>query len=154
MVDRPTRAREVDVPDPDAPQLASSRTMRGLLLGAGFLFVGLAALGAVLPLIPTTPFLLLAAACFARSSPRFYRWLLANRLFGALIRQWRATHSIPRKAKITAIGLIVVVGGSSVVFFVTNPWIQTGVALVLLALIVWLLSIPTSPATRADPDAS
>ena len=139
-------------PDSGVPPLARSRSMRGVLLGTGFVFVGLAALGALLPLLPTTPFLLLAAACFARSSPRFYQWLLDNRLFGALLREWRATHSIPRNAKITAIGMIVLVGGSSVVFFLANPWIQGGVTLVLLALIVWLLRIPTSRPRNRDAD--
>ena len=119
--------------------------LRTLLLASGFLFVGLAALGAVLPVLPTTPFLLVAAACFARSSPRFYGWLLANRLFGPLIREWRETRSMPLHAKVSAIGMIALVGGSSVVFFLANPWLQLGVGAVLAGLVGWLLRIPTSP---------
>ncbi len=126
------------------PALIQSRAARTLLLGTGFVFVGLGALGAVLPVLPTTPFLLVAAACFARSSPRFYDWLLANRVFGALIRDWRETRSIAKPVKVTAIVMIGLVGGSSLVFFVANPWAKLGVGATLLALVVWLLSVPTS----------
>ena len=65
----------------------------------GILFVGLAILGAVLPILPTTPFLLVAAACFVKSSPTMHRKLLANKTFGPLIHDWQKYRSIPRKAK-------------------------------------------------------
>jgi len=65
----------------------------------GILFVGLAILGVVLPILPTTPFLLVAAACFAKSSPEMQRRLLANKTFGPLINDWQEHRSIPRKAK-------------------------------------------------------
>lgn len=126
------------------PALIQSRAVRTLLLGTGLVFVGLAALGAVLPVLPTTPFLLVAAACFARSSPRFYDWLLENRVFGSLIRDWRETRSIAKHIKVTAIVMIGLVGGSSLVFFIGNPWAKLGVGATLLVLVVWLLSVPTS----------
>lgn len=72
---------------------------RAVFLCAGFLLVFLAAVGVVLPVLPTTPLLILAAACFARSSPTFYRWLLDNRLFGPYLVQWRRDYSVPREAK-------------------------------------------------------
>jgi uncharacterized membrane protein YbaN (DUF454 family) len=65
----------------------------------GIFFVGLAILGVVLPILPTTPFLLVAAACFAKSSPELQRKLLANKTFGPLIHDWQKYRSIPRKAK-------------------------------------------------------
>jgi uncharacterized membrane protein YbaN (DUF454 family) len=131
--------------DPDAePDPVSSGPLRWLLLAAGFVFVGLAGLGAVLPLLPTVPFLLVAAACFARSSDRFYHWLLANRVFGPTIRDWRETRSMPLRAKVSAIAMVVLVGGSSVLFWVANPWARLAVTLVLLGLIVFLLNTPTS----------
>ena len=65
----------------------------------GIFFVGLAILGVVLPILPTTPFLLVAAACFAKSSPVMQRKLLANKTFGPLIHDWQKYRSIPRKAK-------------------------------------------------------
>ena len=73
----------------------SSAPLRWLLLATGLVFVGLAVLGAVLPVLPTVPFLLVAAACFARSSARFYHWLLSNRVFGPLIWSWRDRAGVP-----------------------------------------------------------
>ena len=72
---------------------------RSCLLALGFLFLALAVVGAFLPVLPTTPFLLVAAACFARSSPAFHRRLLANRVFGPYLVQWQHDHSVPREAK-------------------------------------------------------
>ncbi|WP_374430333.1 YbaN family protein [Tabrizicola sp.] len=93
--------------------------MRGLWLGLGGLFLGLGLLGVVLPVLPTTPFLLLAAGCFARSSPRLHGWLLAHPLFGPPIRDWEENGAISRKAKRLALGsmaavlLVSVVAGLS-----------------------------------------
>src|SRR5690606_16612104 len=74
--------------------------VRWLLLGIGWLCVGLGAVGVVLPLLPTTPFLLLAAACFARASLRFYDWLLNTPVLGQYIEEYRAGLGIPLRAKI------------------------------------------------------
>ncbi len=126
---------------------------RWLLIGIGFACVGLGAVGAVLPLLPTTPFLLVAAACFARSSPRFYKWLLSRPGVGPTIREWRETRTIPGSAKLAAILSIVLVGGSSLVFFVDNPWAKLIMGVGLLSVIGWLLRIPTRP-SRDDSDTS
>jgi uncharacterized membrane protein YbaN (DUF454 family) len=74
-----------------------------LLKIVGLFFVGLAMLGAVLPLLPTTPFLLVAATCFAKSSPRMHKMLLDNKVFGPLIYHWQESRSIPKSAKIIAL---------------------------------------------------
>ena len=71
-----------------------SRAVRVALVVAGTGFVGLGILGAFLPVLPTTPFMLLAAACYARASTRFYNGLLNNRAFGPTIREWRRYRSI------------------------------------------------------------
>ena len=63
----------------------STKTKNGLLVVAGFISIALGVIGIVLPLLPTTPFILLAASCFAKSSPRFHRWLLQHPSFGPLI---------------------------------------------------------------------
>ncbi len=124
--------------------LFNSRWARWALIALGTLFVGLGLLGAVLPLLPTTPFLLLAAACYARGSVRFYRWLLNNRLFGPSIRAWRRDRTMPVKAKRTAIILVVITFGVTIGFFVTG--LITRVLLVLLAagIVFFLLRIPAS----------
>lgn len=80
-----------------------SRLVRGLFLIAGFGFFGLGMVGVVLPVLPTTPFMILAAACFARSSARLERWLLEHRRFGPTLRAWRDNGAIPRRAKATAL---------------------------------------------------
>ena len=92
---------------------AHSRMKRVLLVVAGTLFVALGLIGVVLPVLPTTPFLLLAAACYVRSSRRLYRWLLANRFFGEYIRRFRAGEGIPLATKIWAISLLWLSLGSS-----------------------------------------
>ena len=120
--------------------------VRVALLGAGFVCVGLAALGVFLPLLPTTPFLLVAAACFARSSPRFYRALLGNRVFGPLIRDWREHRAVPLRAKLMAISAIVLVLGSSVLFAVSHPAPRLGLASFGAGLCIWLWRLPTRAA--------
>ena len=99
-------------------QLAPSRVQRVLLLAVGHLSVALAVLGVFLPLLPTTPFLLVAAACYMRASARFYNWLLNNRVFGPMIIDWRRYRAIRLRHKVIAVALIVLTIGSSVVFFI------------------------------------
>ena len=80
--------------------MAKSPLYKGLLVSVGVLSVGLAVAGVFLPLLPTTPFLLLAATCFVRSSDRLYRWLIAHKWFGSYIRNYREHHAITRRAKV------------------------------------------------------
>lgn len=77
-----------------------------LLKITGIFFVALAFIGAFLPLLPTTPFLLVSAACFAKSSPRLHQMLLDNKLFGPIIYHWQQSRSIPKREKIIAISSI------------------------------------------------
>lgn len=86
-----------------APARPLSRLARWLYFAAGLILTGVGIIGAFLPLLPTTIFLILAAACFGRSSPRFEAWLLDHRWFGPPIRAWRATGAIPRRAKVMAL---------------------------------------------------
>ncbi|MGE8546868.1 YbaN family protein [Alcaligenes sp. Marseille-Q7550] len=80
--------------------------MRIILLAAGFVCVALAVAGAVLPLLPTTPFVLLAGWCFARSSPRFHLWLLEHRWLGPYLRNWQDGRGLTRQAKRRALALL------------------------------------------------
>jgi hypothetical protein len=100
-----------------------------LALGVAFFTLGVAA--AFLPLLSTTPFMLLAAACFARSSERFYNWLLANRVFGATVREWQEHRSVRRRTKWIAIVTMAVSLAASTLLFVPDPYLRGALALLV-----------------------
>lgn len=83
-----------------------SRLARALLVACGTLSVALGVLGMFLPLLPTTPFLLLAAVCYARGSERCHRWLLHNRWFGRYIRDYREGRGVTLRHKLAALALL------------------------------------------------
>jgi uncharacterized membrane protein YbaN (DUF454 family) len=119
------------------------REVRGLFFVLGLASVVLGVAGIFLPLLPTTPFLLLAAACFARSSDRFYHWLLNHPLLGATVREWQQYRSIPRRTKWVAIATMAATLAVSVAFFVTHAALQIALALFGVVLAVYLYSIPS-----------
>ena len=101
----------------------------------GFLFLGLGIIGMFLPLLPTTVFILMAAGCFAKSSPRWHSWLLANRTFGPIIKNWEEHRCISCKSRRIAVLSVILFGGYSVVFVLANVYMITfGVALILFTL--------------------
>ena len=121
----------------------ASRFVRGLFIAGGLTCVGLGVAGIVLPVLPTTPFILLAAYCFARASPRLHRWLLDSRTFGPMIREWQTHRAIPWRTKLTAIALMSATMAVSIVFFV-RPWpLQVGLGLLGVGLAIWLYRIPS-----------
>ena len=125
-----------------------SRVARVLFNIAGALALGLGILGIFLPLLPTTPFVLLAAACFARGSERFHAWLLANRTFGPMVFEWERHRSLPYRTKITAIVLMSLTMGVSIVFFVRPLWLKIALGLFAIGLATWMYRIPS----RDRPD--
>ena len=88
------------------PRPAPRTWLRPLFVAGGLLCLGLAVLGLFLPLLPATPFLLLAAACFARSSERLHTWMLQHRHFGPLLRDWETHRAIRPSAKRAATAAI------------------------------------------------
>jgi uncharacterized membrane protein YbaN (DUF454 family) len=93
---------------------------RRLLIAAGTLCAGLGIIGVFVPILPTTPFLLLAAACYMRSSERFYRWLTDNRIFGAYVRNYIEGRGMPIRIKIFTILLLWLTIGLTIAFAVHN----------------------------------
>lgn len=106
-----------------------------ILIVLGWLFIFLGVIGAVLPLLPTTPFLILALACFAESSPRFHRMLLNNKWFGPALAQWEQTKTIRRKIKHKVMLLIIATFGISI--FVLSG--RTGLQLMLVSFCLMVL---------------
>lgn len=86
----------------------------------GFFFLVLATVGVFLPLLPTTPFVLVAAACFARSSAKWHAWLLGNSIFGPMIRDWEINRCITARVKAVAILSMLLVGGCSIFFAIDD----------------------------------
>lgn len=123
-------------------QLSANPAVRFLWLVLGLLFTGLGVVGAFLPVMPTTVFLLIATFFFARSSPKFYNWLLNNRTFGPLIRDWRAGLGLPLRAKVLAVLLIGMSVGSSILF-VSVLWVQLMLAVIAVGVSTYLLTRPT-----------
>ncbi|MCE1225433.1 MAG: YbaN family protein [Geobacteraceae bacterium] len=116
----------------------NNRLLRWLLIIIGLISTGLGIIGIFVPLLPTTPFLLLAAACFARSSDRFHTWLIEHNHLGPLVRGYLDGSGIPLRAKQTAITLVWLTLGSSTLLLVKAIWLQ--VVLILLApAITWYL---------------
>lgn len=114
---------------------------RILLIMVGWLCVVLATLGVVLPLLPTTPFLLLAAWCFARSSPRFHHWLLHRSWFGSYLRHWQAHRALPKGAKPKAVALIVTTFAISI-YFVPLFWVRILLVCMMFALLIMMWRLP------------
>lgn len=112
-----------------------------VLLGTAFVALGIA--GIFLPVLPTTPFLLLAAACYARASRRFYNALLNNRWFGPAILEWQRHRSIRYRTKLWAIATMALTLSISIVFFVGDARLQVALACMGVALAVYMYRIPS-----------
>ena len=115
---------------------------RRFYLALGLAFVALGFIGAFLPVLPTTPFLILAAACFARSSPRLEAWLLDHPRFGPALRAWRERGAIPWNAKLMALAGM---SGGFLVFWFTHrpgPLLTVGVVTLMLTGLAYVFTRP------------
>jgi uncharacterized protein len=126
-----------------ASQTHSSRLVRGLLWTAGTLALVLGLIGVVLPGLPTTPFVLLAAACYAKASPRLHAALLNHRWTGPMLRDWESERSLTRRSKAIAVGSMLLMVGLSIWHFRGSVGVQL-VLLATAAIGAWVvLRIPT-----------
>ncbi len=127
------------------PTLRKPGRARWIFFTLGWLFVALGLVGIPLPVLPTTPFLLLALWCFARSSQRFHGWLYNHRLFGPPLREWQAHRVIPLRAKVIALGAMTA-SALYVALGTSAPWY--GVAAMVAVMAVGAGVILRSPSRR------
>lgn len=122
--------------------IPSNRLLKYLLVSAGTFFLGLGIIGIFLPIVPTTPFLLLAAACYARSSKRFYDWLMNNKWFGSYIKNYQEGRGVPLKVKILTISILWITILLSV-FIVQIFWVRILLILIAFGVTIHILTIKT-----------
>lgn len=116
---------------------------QSLWIFSGTLCVGLGVLGVFLPLLPATPFFLLAAYCYGRGSKKFYDWLINRSGFGSYIRNYQSGHGIPLKQKIMTIFFLWLMLGATIVFFVNAWWLKVLLGIVATGVTLHLLRIKT-----------
>lgn len=119
------------------------RIKKWLLIIAGSISVGLGMLGIILPLLPTTPFLLLAAACYLRSSERLYNWLIYHRIFGKIIRDYLQNKTISIRVKIFSLTLMWIAISYSAIFVVSILWVSILLFAIAFGVTIHILSFKT-----------
>src|SRR5210317_1675873 len=120
----------------------NNQFFRNAILAIGVCATGLAVLGIFLPLLPTVPLLLLAAACFARSSERFHSWLLQHPHLGPMIRGYLEGQGIPLRSKIFSISLLWLTISVSVLLLTTPLWVKITLLVIGSAVTIYLLRLP------------
>jgi hypothetical protein len=121
---------------------SEGNAMRLLILAAAWLMVAIGLVGIFLPVLPTTPFIILAAALFARSSPRFEQWLLDHPRFGQPLIDWRREGAISQKAKIASVSLMAVSFGIVLFFGPPQLWLKLTIGAILVACAAFILTRP------------
>ena len=120
-----------------------SPIVRALFFVAGVVSLALGVAGIFLPVLPTTPLVLLAATCFARSYRPFHEWLLNHRVLGPTLRDWYEHRSLKRRTKLVAITTMAAGLGASIMFFVEHVWLDALLVALGIVLGVWLYRLPT-----------
>ena len=139
-----------DNPGP-ASQHVKSDLLRWILFFCGWMSIVAGVVGIFLPLVPTVPFLLLAAACFARSSVRFHTWLLEHNYLGPLVRDYLNSGCIPVRAKRIAIGMVWISFPASAFLFAPAVWLKIVLIALAVGITLYLLLLPTTlPAVDGD----
>jgi len=135
-----------DAPAPQGlpdPVPHASPVVRWVLLVVGLFAVALGVIGAFVPVLPTTPFLLIGAACFARASPRLHRRMHRSKTFGPTLAEWHQHRAIPWRTKRYALVLMSVSIGVSALFFVEPWWGKAALVVVGVAVGTWLWNVPS-----------
>ena len=121
----------------------SNRLLKMILTITGTIFLVFGIIGIFLPILPTTPFLLLSAACYARSSERFYNWLMNNKLFGNYIKNYNEGKGIPVRFKFFTISLLWITILISIYYFIVNFWVEIILIIIALGVTIHILAIKT-----------
>lgn len=122
-----------------------ARVKKGVLISCGWFFIALGAIGVILPILPTTPFLILALGCFAKSSPRFHQMLLNNRWFGPALKEWEATHRMSRQTKKRSTLMIIATFSISILILSGRPYLQVMLISCAAILLFFLWRIKETP---------
>ncbi|MBX3620873.1 MAG: YbaN family protein [Rhizobacter sp.] len=130
------------------PSRLRSRGQRLLWLAAGVLSLVVGVVGIFLPLLPTTPLVLLAAFCFSRGSERWEAWMLAHPRFGPMVHDWRRNRAVPLRAKQLAT-VMMAVSSIGTWWVIQSPW-RWAPGLCCLAVALWLWSLPTAVPASID----
>lgn len=120
-----------------------SKLKKHSLILVGHTFLGLGILGIFLPLMPTTIFLILSGACYAKSSPRMHDWLLTNKYFGKYLKNYREEKGTPLKLKIFSITILWVTIGYSILFNSIPLWVTIVLLLIAISVTIHLITIKT-----------
>jgi uncharacterized protein len=131
-----------------------SDLLRWILICCGWICIVAGVIGIFLPLVPTVPFLLLAVACFARSSERFHSWLVEHNYLGPLVRDYLNGTGIPLRAKRIAIGMTWVSLPASTFLFAQVLWLKVLLMTIAVGITLYLLFLPTSPEEEQEPPGS
>ena len=127
----------------DREKIVSNKFIKWILIILGSVSVVLGIIGIILPVLPTTPFLLLAAALFARSSTKFYQWLITNKWFGKYIKNYREGKGLPTTIKISSILILWITIIISVIFFMKLWWVRLILILIAIAASIYILLLPS-----------
>ena len=136
-------------PEINNENITSQKVVRVLFFVAGSVSLALGSIGIVLPVLPTTPFLLLALACYCRSSKRMTKWVLTNKYFGGYIRRYKEGKGIPLKTKIIALAALWITISYSA-FFIVNIWwiVQLILFAIAIAVSIHIIRLPTYRETK------
>lgn len=138
----PQNAPEEDIRE--EIRLSTSPAARWWFMWAGHGALVLGIIGMILPVMPTSPFLILSAACYARGSEAFYIWLVSNRFFGPPIRQYRRTGKVPRVAKYGLIATYLILFSFTIAFLVPGLWPRLGVGVLVVVMTIAVARIPSA----------
>lgn len=141
-------------PGARAAEPVRRRVVNALWTAAGTVFLGLGIIGIGLPLLPTTPFLLLAAACYLRGSRKMHAWMLGNRVFGSYLRNYTEGRGIPLRVKVATIALLWAVIGSSAILATEEVLVRALLLAIAVVVTIHIAGIRAKAETRSPGTAT